>query len=128
MAETGTVRIHMLWVPTIGLNFTLRVDGLAWVFLALIMGIFLGYGLAIGIVGSLVGFVLAYLIVTNLNEIQYALAERMGTTIAWAALVVLMTVVGAVVGTLLGRRRDTPFVSSWRCSGDGRRSRPRRVR
>ncbi|MFA9478444.1 FtsX-like permease family protein [Phycisphaerales bacterium AB-hyl4] len=74
-----------------------------------IMGIFLGYGLAIGIVGSLVGFVLAYVIVTNLNEIQYALAERMGTAIAWAALVALATIVGAVLGSLIGKRRDTAF-------------------
>ncbi|MEX0655766.1 MAG: FtsX-like permease family protein [Phycisphaeraceae bacterium] len=74
-----------------------------------IMGIFLGYGLAIGVVGSGVGLVLAVLIVTNLNDIQYALAERMGTTAVWAALVVLATVLGAVAGTWLGRRRDAPF-------------------
>jgi multicomponent K+:H+ antiporter subunit A len=39
VAAGGMVRINILWVPTIGLNLTLRVDGLAWVFLALIMAI-----------------------------------------------------------------------------------------
>ena len=35
-----------------------------------VAGIFLGYGLAIGIVGSLCGMVLGYLIVTYINEIH----------------------------------------------------------
>ncbi|MFW6032733.1 MAG: ABC transporter permease, partial [Phycisphaeraceae bacterium] len=35
-----------------------------------IMNVFLGYGLAVGIVGTLIGGVLAWLTVTNLNEIQ----------------------------------------------------------
>ena len=39
VAEGGVVRTNVIWAPTIGLNLTLRVDGLAWVFLALIMGI-----------------------------------------------------------------------------------------
>jgi multicomponent K+:H+ antiporter subunit A len=35
----GVVRNHILWAPTIGLNFTLRLDGFAWVFLLLIESI-----------------------------------------------------------------------------------------
>ena len=35
-----------------------------------VMSIFLGYGLAIGIVGAALGFVLSYFVVRNINEIQ----------------------------------------------------------
>ncbi len=43
-----------------------------------IAGIFMGYGLAIGVVGSLLGFALAYAIVVNLNEIQDLLYHWFG--------------------------------------------------
>jgi lipoprotein-releasing system permease protein len=43
-----------------------------------IAGIFMGYGMAIGIVGSVLGFVLAYAIVVNLNEIQSLLYHWFG--------------------------------------------------
>ena len=43
-----------------------------------IANIFLGYGLAIGIVGSLAGMGLAYAIVTHLNEIQDLLDQWFG--------------------------------------------------
>lgn len=43
-----------------------------------ILRLFLGYGLAIGIVGGLSGMVLAYLIVTNLNGIQDFIAAWTG--------------------------------------------------
>ena len=43
-----------------------------------IMQMFLGYGLAIGIVGSLLGLVIAVAVVTNLNEIQEIIAQTTG--------------------------------------------------
>ncbi|MEL7089282.1 MAG: FtsX-like permease family protein, partial [Planctomycetota bacterium] len=43
-----------------------------------IMQMFLGYGLAIGIVGSVLGLVIAVSIVTNLNEIQELIAQTTG--------------------------------------------------
>ncbi|MEM7627499.1 MAG: FtsX-like permease family protein [Planctomycetota bacterium] len=43
-----------------------------------IMQMFLGYGLAIGIVGSVLGLVIAAAIVTNLNEIQELIAATTG--------------------------------------------------
>ena len=39
VAEGGVIRTSISWAPSIGLDLTLRLDGLAWVFLALIMGI-----------------------------------------------------------------------------------------
>ena len=43
-----------------------------------IAGTFVGYGLAIGVLGGLLGFVAAWLIVTYLNEIQEFLAATVG--------------------------------------------------
>src|SRR5699024_2687128 len=41
-AQTGSgeaVRFHATWLPAYGLDFTLRLDGLAWLFAMLIQGI-----------------------------------------------------------------------------------------
>jgi lipoprotein-releasing system permease protein len=46
-----------------------------------VAGIFLGYGAAIGIVGSLSGLLLAWLIVHNMNEIHAFLGQRLGIVI-----------------------------------------------
>jgi lipoprotein-releasing system permease protein len=46
-----------------------------------VAGIFLGYGLAIGLVGGALGLGLSYLIVTNINEIHQALGDLMGIQI-----------------------------------------------
>lgn len=43
-----------------------------------VLTLFLGYGLAIGIVGAVSGFFLASAIVTNLNEIQEVIAQTTG--------------------------------------------------
>ncbi|MEM9420862.1 MAG: FtsX-like permease family protein, partial [Planctomycetota bacterium] len=43
-----------------------------------IVQMFLGYGLAIGIVGSLLGLLIAVSVVTNLNEIQEIIAQTTG--------------------------------------------------
>lgn len=77
--------------------------------------LFLGYGLAIGIVGSLLGFALAYGIVTNLNEIQdllrrtvgwqmwdpqiYAFDRIPGRIDLWEAVPITM---GAVISSVIG--------------------------
>jgi len=39
IAGGGIVRLDISWLPQWGINFTLRVDGLAWLFLLLITGI-----------------------------------------------------------------------------------------
>src|SRR5262249_34201586 len=43
-----------------------------------VAGIFLGYGLAIGIVGSALGLLVGYLIVHNINYLHQKLGELMG--------------------------------------------------
>ncbi|TFY99036.1 monovalent cation/H+ antiporter subunit A [Ramlibacter humi] len=37
--DGGSVRLHAAWVPSAGLDFTLRLDGLAWLFCVLATGI-----------------------------------------------------------------------------------------
>lgn len=39
VADGGVVRQEFEWLPELGLNFTLRVDGFAWLFTMLVMGI-----------------------------------------------------------------------------------------
>ena len=46
-----------------------------------VAGIFLGYGLAIGVVGTSLGLLLSFLIVRNINEIHDWLGKRLGLTI-----------------------------------------------
>lgn len=76
-----------------------------------IMNVFLGYGLAIGIVGSLAGLALAYLIVTHLNQLQDVLATRMATLLGWCGVAAAAGVLGAILGGAAGRRRDAAFES-----------------
>ncbi len=93
-----------------------------------IMGIFLGYGLAVGVVGSVAGFALAWGIVTYLNEIQYLLNAWFGwqmwdpriyafdriparvdyrnEAIPIAAGAIISAVVGALIPALLAARLD----------------------
>ncbi len=83
-----------------------------------IMNLFLGYGLAIGIVGSLLGLGLAVLIVTNLNEIQDFIASWTGwrmwdpriyafdripdrVNMAEALSIVLGAILSSVIGALI---------------------------
>lgn len=79
-----------------------------------IANIFLGYGLAIGIVGSLAGLVLAFAIVTRLNQIQAWLANGLGVTVLYAASALVGLLIGALVGVVGGakRRRIAPWVGS----------------
>ena len=80
--------------------------------------IFLGYGLAIGIVGSALGLLLSYLLVKNINEIHGALGRWMGVQV-WnpeiylfdkipntmdpkeTAVIVTIAVVASVLGALV---------------------------
>jgi NADH:ubiquinone oxidoreductase subunit 4 (subunit M) len=39
VADGGVVKARLEWVPELGLDFTLRMDGLAWVFAMLVTGI-----------------------------------------------------------------------------------------
>ncbi len=39
MAHGQTLRLDLAWVPTLGLNFTIRLDGFAWMFAVLVSGI-----------------------------------------------------------------------------------------
>ena len=83
-----------------------------------IMSLFLGYGLAIGIVGAALGFGLAFLIVRNINWLHMELGKQMGIVI-WSpetyqfdkipnemeprtvAYVLLIAILSAVVGALI---------------------------
>jgi ABC-type lipoprotein release transport system permease subunit len=92
-----------------------------------IMQLFLGYGLAIGVVGAAMGFTLAFLIVRNINELHAWLGRRMGIviwspetyqfdtipnhmnpqTVAWIlAVAVLSALVGALVPAVRAARME----------------------
>jgi len=93
-----------------------------------IAGIFLGYGLALGVVGSLVGFAAAWGIVTYLNEIQHVLKvvfgwqmwdpriyafdripariDYLGEAMPIVVGAILSSVVGALIPALLAARLD----------------------
>jgi lipoprotein-releasing system permease protein len=83
-----------------------------------VAGIFLGYGLAIGIVGAGLGMLMAYLIVHNINELHTWMGHRLGIVI-WdpqvyafdtipnqmdpkeTTIIVIVAVLSAVMGALL---------------------------
>jgi lipoprotein-releasing system permease protein len=74
-----------------------------------IMNLYLGYGLAIGVVGAAVGLLIAWAIVTHLNQIQFLLAERLGTLLIWVGFTTLTAIGGGAAGALLGRRKNIGF-------------------
>ncbi len=39
IVERGAIRSDVEWIPTLGLSFALRLDGLAWMFAMLVTGI-----------------------------------------------------------------------------------------
>lgn len=79
-----------------------------------IAAIFLGYGLAIGLIGALLGLALAAAIVLNLNAIQYWLANYLGASLFVAAGGVLAAVVGAVASLPMGMSRGRIGRWLWR--------------
>jgi len=83
-----------------------------------VAGIFLGYGLAIGLVGSLLGLLTSYLIVHNINELHALLGElfhvqiwnpevylfdKIPNTMSWRdiAVIVPIAIISSVLGALL---------------------------
>ncbi len=70
-----------------------------------ILGVFVGFGLTIGLVGASLGFGLAALVVNNLNGIQFFLANYLGVTGFVAICVVGGMVLGMVVGGAIGMWR-----------------------
>lgn len=76
-----------------------------------IMGLFLGYGLAVGVVGALLGLVLAVSVVWHLNEIQYWLANHLGVSAHYAWCAAGGALIGAIIGGAVGfpRRKALRF-------------------
>ncbi len=68
--------------------------------------LFLGYGLGVGTLGSLIGLILASIIVTHLNNIQDTLATRMFSFITFVLIIVISSIIVTVATALLCRRRD----------------------
>ena len=71
-----------------------------------VLNLFVTYGLAIGLIGSGLGVWLAWFTVTNLNNLQDALATRLATLIGTVVLAGLIAIVAAVVVALLNKKRD----------------------
>jgi len=71
-----------------------------------VLGLFLAYGLAIGLIGSGLGVWLAWFTVTNLNHLQDALATRMATLIGTVALAGLAALCSAIAMAWINRKRD----------------------
>jgi lipoprotein-releasing system permease protein len=67
-----------------------------------IMSLFLGYGLAVGLVGSALGLALAVSVVWNLNEIQYWLANHLGVSAHYAWCAGGGALIGAAIGGSAG--------------------------
>lgn len=71
-----------------------------------VLNLFVTYGLAIGLIGSGLGVWLAWFTVTNLNNLQDALANRLATLIGTVVLAGLIAIVAAVGMALLNKKRD----------------------
>jgi lipoprotein-releasing system permease protein len=70
-----------------------------------IIGMFLGYGLAVGALGAFSGLLLAIVIVTRLNEIQFWLAHYLGVTAHFAWCAMGLGLIGGIVGGVIGFRK-----------------------
>jgi len=77
-----------------------------------VLGLFLFYGLAIGIIGAAAGVWLAWFTVTNLNSLQGALANRLPTLIGTVLLAVLLAGGIAGLASYIYRRRDFSLFSA----------------
>lgn len=71
-----------------------------------VLNLFLLYGLVIGVIGAAAGVGLAWFTVTNLNNLQEALATRMATLIGSVGLSFVTAVAAAAVLAYLLRKRD----------------------
>lgn len=78
-----------------------------------VLGLFVTYGLAIGMIGSGLGVWLAWFTVTNLNNLQEALANKLATLIGTVVLAVVIGVLVAGTVSILKRKREfTLFAAS----------------
>jgi lipoprotein-releasing system permease protein len=66
-----------------------------------VMNIFLGYGLAVGVIGSLLGLALAVLVVKNLNVIHSFLANSLGVTLLLVVTPMLFALITTIVFILI---------------------------
>ena len=71
-----------------------------------VLNLFVTYGLAIGLIGAGLGVWLAWFTVTNLNNLQDALATRLTTLIATVLIAGLLALIFATVLAVLNRKRD----------------------
>ncbi len=71
-----------------------------------VLNLFLAYGLAIGLIGAGLGVWLAWFTVSNLNNLQGALANRLGTLIVTVCLSLLLALIVAIGAAYAYRRRD----------------------
>ncbi|MEO0476050.1 MAG: FtsX-like permease family protein [Planctomycetota bacterium] len=71
-----------------------------------VLGLFLNYGLSIGLIGAGLGVWLAWFTVTNLNNLQNALATRLSTLIATVVIAGLVSLGAAVALAWVNRKRD----------------------
>ena len=71
-----------------------------------VLGLFLTYGLAIGVIGAGLGVWLAWFTVSNLNNLQDALATRLATLIGSVSLALVMALAIAISTAVLNKRRD----------------------
>jgi lipoprotein-releasing system permease protein len=99
-----------------------------------VAGIFLGYGMAIGLVGSGLGLLVAYLIVHNINEIHTWMGETLGlvvwnpevyafdiipntmdpTEVAWIiTIAIVASVLGALVPAIRAARMNPVEALRW---------------
>ncbi|MEM6334288.1 MAG: FtsX-like permease family protein [Planctomycetota bacterium] len=67
-----------------------------------VLGLFVGYGLAIGLLGAGLGTAGGCWVVVNLNEVQGFLAERLGVTSALVGPTVGGAALGGLIATLIG--------------------------
>ena len=71
-----------------------------------VLGLFLTYGLAIGLIGAGLGVWLAWFTVTNLNNLQEALATRLATLITTVLLAGVIAIAAAILLAYVNRKRD----------------------
>jgi lipoprotein-releasing system permease protein len=71
-----------------------------------VLGLFLAYGLAIGLIGAGLGVWLAWFTVSNLNNLQDALATRLSTLIATVLIAGLIALCTAIFLAWFNRKRD----------------------
>ncbi len=70
-----------------------------------IIGMYLGYGLAVGTVGAIAGLIGGTLVVTRINDIQYWLAHYLGVSMHFAWCATGVGLLGWIIGGIIGFKR-----------------------